>query len=89
MSIRKARKENENIVNGSDLFNSYRKAEDLIQIGDYIGGVRIIKNILKETDKNLFGIEYEKEKKIGGGTIITISFLILVTIVIILKRKRG
>lgn len=89
LSIGKARTEIENIVNGSDLFNSYRKAEDLIQIGDYIGGVRIIKNILKETDKNLFGIEYEKEEKIGGGTIITISFLILVTIVIILKRKRG
>ncbi len=88
LSIGKIRAKIEDMINGSNLFILYKDAENLINLGKYEKGVKIIRDILKKSDENLFGIKYEEKKEINGGLIATIFFIILLAMLLVLRKKR-
>jgi len=87
LSIGKTRVDVDAIVNGSDLYKDYNKAENLVQTGNYREGVKTIKKIFEESDKKLFGIVHKGEESNEEQIVLVGAFIIFVAIVITLAKK--
>lgn len=87
LSMAKIRVDIDAMINGSDLYNEYNRAENMVQTGKYKDAVKIAKKIYETTDESLFGITHEKEKSKEEQIALVGAFIIFVAIIAVLVKK--
>ena len=87
LSMAKIRVDVDAIVNGSNLYDEYNKAENMVQTGKYKDAIKVAKRIYEKSDQSLFGITYEKERGNEEQIVLVAALLIFIAIIAVLIKK--